>query len=64
MKTEKLRELSVDDLAKKGRELAEEMFKLQFQHGIRPLEDTSKLRRLRKDLARVKTVINEMRAAQ
>jgi large subunit ribosomal protein L29 len=64
MKTENLRELSVGDLVKKGGDLSEELFKLKFQHGIRPLEDTSKLRRLRKDLARVKTVINEKRAAQ
>jgi large subunit ribosomal protein L29 len=64
MKNQNLRELSVDDLIKKGRELSEEMFKLKFQHGIRPLEDTSKLRRLRRNLARVKTIINEKGASQ
>jgi large subunit ribosomal protein L29 len=64
MKTEKIRELSVVDLVNKDRDLSEEMFKLKFQHGIRPLENTAKLRELRKELARVKTIINEKRAAQ
>jgi large subunit ribosomal protein L29 len=62
MKAEKLRDLSAADLVKKDRELSEEMFKLKFQHGIRPLENPAKLPQLRKDLARVKTVLNEKRA--
>lgn len=58
MKIKELRELSGDDLSAKGRELAEELFKLRFQHGIRPLENPAKLQQLRKDIARVNTVLN------
>ncbi|MBU0485812.1 MAG: 50S ribosomal protein L29 [Proteobacteria bacterium] len=59
MKPSELRELSDDALAAKAKDLAEERFKLKFQHGIRPLENTSNLHELKKDLARVKTIINE-----
>lgn len=64
MKAGELRDLNMDDLVKKNRELSEELFKLKFQHGIRPLDNTARLRQLRKDIARVKTVINQKRAAQ
>lgn len=58
MKTKDLRELSGDDLAARGRELADELFRLKFQHGIRPLENPAKLQQIRKDIARVNTVLN------
>lgn len=59
MKTSDIRALSEGDLKAKDSDMREEYFKLKFQHGIRQLEDTSKLRKLRKDIARVKTIINE-----
>lgn len=59
MKTKEIRELGNDELAAKVRDLGEELFNLKFQHGIRPLDNTAKLRELRKDMARVKTVIAE-----
>lgn len=58
MKIKDLRELSGDDLTVRGRELAEELFRLKFQHGIRPLENPAKLQQIRKDIARVNTVMN------
>lgn len=58
MKIKDLRELSGDDLTVKGRELAEELFRLKFQHGIRPLENPAKLQQIRKDIARVNTVLS------
>lgn len=64
MKASELRELSVDDLMAKEKDLAEELFKLRFQHGIRPLENTAKLGQLKKDLARVKTLAGEKRKAE
>jgi large subunit ribosomal protein L29 len=64
MKASELRELSVDDLVAKEKDLAEEIFKLRFQHGIRPLENTSKLRQLKKDVARVKTLAGEKQRAE
>jgi large subunit ribosomal protein L29 len=59
MKSKEIRELSVDDLKSKSKDLAEELNKLKFQHGIRPLENTAKLRDLRRQISRVKTVITE-----
>lgn len=61
MKASELRGLSIADLAAKEKDLAEELFKLNFQHGIRPLDNTAKLGHLKKDLARVKTVAGEKR---
>jgi len=59
MKAKEIRELSVDDLKTKSRDLAEELNKLKFQHGIRPLESTAKLKDLRRQISIVKTIITE-----
>ncbi len=64
MKSNELREQSTNDLAVRAKELAEELFKLKFQHGIRPLENPAKLGQLRKDIARVKTILNAKRKAE
>lgn len=64
MKAGELRELNVEELLKKDQDLSEELFKLKFQHAIRPLDNSARLRQLRKDIARVKTVINQKRAVQ
>ncbi len=59
MKMTDLRSMSTDDLQKKLVELQEEIANLSFQHKIRPLENTSTLKQLRKDIARIKTLFNE-----
>ncbi len=59
MKMSELRSMSTDDLQKKLVELKEEISKLSFQHKIRPLENTSVLPQLRKDVARINTLFNE-----
>jgi large subunit ribosomal protein L29 len=59
MKTSELRELSLEDLQNKERDIREDLFKLKFQHGIRRLENPARLAELRKEIARVKTVITE-----
>ncbi len=59
MKMSELRSLSTDDLQKKLVEMKEEISNLSFQHKIRPLENTSVLKRLRKDVARINTLFNE-----
>lgn len=64
MKASKLRELNIEDFNAKEKDLAEELFKLKFQHGIRPLENTAKLGQLKKDIARVKTLAGEKRKAE
>lgn len=63
MKMQEIRDLSEKDLDVKVRDLSEEYFKLRFQHGIRPLENTSRLRQLKKTIARMKTVIAQRRLA-
>lgn len=55
----KIREMSAEELVAKERDLHEELFKLQFQHGVRQIDNTGKLRELKKDVARVKTVMAE-----
>ena len=59
MKAQELRNKSIEDLQSTAKDMAEELCKLKFQHGIRPLENTAKFRELKKDIARVKTVITE-----
>ncbi len=60
MKNQEVKAMGKEELVAKARELAEELCKLKFQHGIRPLENTAKLRVLRKDIARIKTVLHAM----
>lgn len=62
MKVKDIREMADDELLVKESDLKEELFKLKFQHSIRQLENTGKLRQLRKDIARVKTIRNQRRA--
>jgi large subunit ribosomal protein L29 len=58
-KASELRKMGGDELRKKETELREELFKLRFQHGVRRLENPARLRQLRKDIARVQTVLTE-----
>ncbi len=59
MKPSEIRNLSAEELQKKEVELREELSNLSFQHRIRPLEDSSRLKTLRKDIARIETVRRE-----
>ena len=54
-----LRDLSVEDLRTKERELDEEVFRLRIQKATSSLEQTSKVKAARRDLARVKTILRE-----
>jgi len=54
-----LRDLSADDLAKKLKEAKEELFNLRFQNATGQLDNTARLRTVRKDIARIYTVIRE-----
>jgi large subunit ribosomal protein L29 len=56
MKTEKIRELSDDELKSQEREFAEQMFRLRFQLATGQTEGLTKLRTLKKDVARIKTI--------
>ena len=59
MKTKELRALSVDDLVKKEQDVRVDLLKLRFQHSIRRLENPAKLAVLKKDIARIQTVLTE-----
>jgi large subunit ribosomal protein L29 len=63
MNVSEIRQLSGEDLKKKEIDLREDLFKLKFQHGIRPLENPARLRQIRKDIARVHTVMTEQAQA-
>ena len=56
MKLEEIRKMSKEDLDKSLKDLREELGNLSFQHRIRPLEDTSRLKKIRKEIARIETI--------
>lgn len=60
MKTEDLRVLTVGELTKREGDLRVELFDIKIRHNTGVLEKTSDLRRIRKDLARVLTVREEL----
>ncbi|MDY0390370.1 50S ribosomal protein L29 [Desulfobulbus oligotrophicus] len=59
MKIKELRSLSGEELLKMNQDLSEDLFRLRFKHGIRRLENPAKLQSLRKDIARIKTILTE-----
>lgn len=59
MKPSEVREKSEKELRKLSEELEEEIFRLRFQKGSGQLKKTSDLRKTRRDLARVKTVLRQ-----
>jgi large subunit ribosomal protein L29 len=64
MKASELRELSVDELTTKARELRGELFNARIKKTTGQLENTAKLRTLRRDIARAETVLRERRGAK
>jgi large subunit ribosomal protein L29 len=56
------RELSLDELRSKERELDDQLFRLRIQKSMGQLDVPLKVRSVRRDLARVKTLLNEKRA--
>ena len=66
MKAAELREMSAAELTKKLGELKEELFNLRFQHAINQLDNPGRIETVKKDIARIKTVMsaNELKDAQ
>ncbi len=64
MKPSELREMSVDQLQEKERDFRQEQFKLRFQHAAGQLEKTSRLKTLKREIARVKTIMREKRGTE
>lgn len=60
MKAGEIRELSPEEMYRKLSDLKEGLFNLRFQHGIGQLENPSKMTQTKRDIARVKTLINEL----
>jgi large subunit ribosomal protein L29 len=63
MKPEKVRNLTDDELRHQERELNDQLFKLKFQLNMGQTESLKKIRGLRKDIARVKTIARERELA-
>ncbi len=64
MKASKMRDLSKEDLVQEETELREQLFKLRFQTATGQLESAPRLRGVRRDIARIQTVLREMEIAQ
>lgn len=58
MKISELKELSPDELRAKEAELRDQLFKLRFQKSVGQLENPLKLKNIRKDIARIQTLLN------
>lgn len=59
MKAKELRDLSIDELKEKEKDLHQELFNLRFQKATGQLGNTAALGKAKKDLAKVKTVLRE-----
>ena len=60
--TKELREMSAEQLNAKLKELKEELFNLRFQHAINQLENPHRIAEVKKDIARVMTILREKNA--
>jgi large subunit ribosomal protein L29 len=61
MKAKELRDLSVDELSRKATELDQELFNLRFQLHTGHLENSARIPQVRREIARVKTVLRQKR---
>jgi large subunit ribosomal protein L29 len=59
MKAREFRDLSEEELKSKEEEVKDQLFKLKFQHTIGQLENAMKLKHLKRDIARIKTILRE-----
>lgn len=57
MKIRELRELSADELRGKETELQDQLFKLRFQKSLGQLESPMKIKNIKRDIARIKTLL-------
>jgi large subunit ribosomal protein L29 len=64
MKADEARTMTVDQLDDEVMKLKKEQFNLRFQRATGQLENTSRVRQIRRDIARMKTIAREKRAQQ
>lgn len=62
MKIKEIRDLGISELKQKNSEILEELFRLKIRHASGQLESPATLGRLRKDIARINTVLKEKEA--
>ena len=62
MKATELRNMTSEELNAKVKELKEELFNLRFQHAINQLDNPHKIEDVKKDIARVMTILHEKNA--
>ncbi|AAR36242.2 50S ribosomal protein L29 [Geobacter sulfurreducens] len=61
MKASELKNKSMEELTAKAAELSQELFNLRFQLHTGRLENTAKISSVKKDIARIKTILSEKR---
>jgi large subunit ribosomal protein L29 len=59
MKTAELRDKSVDELNQRERDLREQLYKLRFQRATGRIENPMKMREVKREIARIKTLVVE-----
>jgi len=64
MKAAEVRDMTVLELENKLVDLKKELFALRFQHTVTQLDTPARLKAVKKDIARVKTILNEKSKAQ
>lgn len=64
MKAQEIRELTESELELKLADLKEELFNLRFQHAINQLDNPMRIKAVKKDIARVSTVIRELKDSE
>ena len=64
MKIKEIKELSMDELKQKNRDLAEDLFRLRIRHASGNLESPATMKNVRKDIARIKTILRDREGAE
>ena len=64
IKASEIRELTLEELRQREEDSAEELFNLKFQLATAQLENKMRVRQVRRDLARIKTIMREKQAQQ
>ncbi len=64
MKATEIREMTVEEMNEKLVSLKDELFRLRFQLAVNKLENTARVKAVKKDIARVKTCLREAELAQ
>jgi large subunit ribosomal protein L29 len=64
MKAKELRELTAEELLKRKKDLKEEIFNLRFQHSTGQLDNTSRMKLIKRDVARIEMVLHEKASRQ